>query len=145
VAIDGFRGSGGVGSKISILTFVLVVKGSPNHFRSVVGVKVHTHRCSLVIPPSFPPPPQNTPSPTQTSTPASTHSSGTPSLHPLASLTHFTKTGFAFSTSGGVASASEPAPAPLALSSAAESLPRRLGACFLRRRLIVSICASGES
>lgn len=142
MAIDGFRGSGGVGSKISIFD---VRFGSPNHFRSVLGVKVHTHRCSPIIPPSFPPPPQNTPSPTQTSTPASTHSSGTPSLHPLASLTHFTKTGFAFSTSGGVASASEPAPAPLALSSAAESLPRRLGACFLRRRLIVSICASGES
>ena len=71
------------------------------------------------------------------------HSPGTPTRHPSASLIHRTYTGFAgaISSSGGEA---ESSPRSWAEISAAEILPRRFGACFLRRRLIVSICWVGK-
>lgn len=88
------------------------------------------------------------------------HSVGTPTLHPFASLIHRPNTGFAFGISispslpSSVVVVTPPEmvvflviweedvgvpPAVLGVGSKGEILPRRLGACFLRSRFIVSI------
>lgn len=67
------------------------------------------------------------------------HSSGTPTRQPSRLLTHRASVGSGFSASCCCSSSgwgTEPS-----ATSAAETLPRRLGACFLRSLFIVSICA----